>query len=429
VARLINRLSDRRAQTVKDPGMHPDGGGLYLRVTVGNDGTVNRYWLFRYASRNPSESRNGKDRQLGLGPLNTVSLAEARGAADRYRKQLLMGVDPIDQRKAEKKEAAFQAAKATADANALTFNGWCDAYIAAHRGGWRSIKHSNQWTATLKTYAKPVIGHLPVRSILVSHIVDILRPIWIEKNETARRVRGRIEAILDYAADPDDANYVNPAEFTKQLRKKLPKLLKSKQPKHHPALPYCEAASFLAALRLQEGTAARALEFLILTAARTGEVLGAAWSEIDFETKIWTVRADRMKGGRDHKVPLSNSAVAVLERVHSVRQNQYIFPGDRERRPLSNMAMDMLLRRMGYNEITVHGFRSTFRTWAAEKTNFQREVAEAALAHAKGDKLEAIYERGDFFDKRRRMMDAWAKFCARPAGDAKILRPHFGGHS
>ena len=425
MARLINRLSDRRAQTVKDPGMHPDGGGLYLRVTVGNDGTVNRYWVFRYASRDPSESRHGKDRQLGLGPLNTVSLAEAREAAGKYRKQLRMGIDPIEQRKVEKKEATIQAAKANADANALTFDEWCDAYIAAHRGGWRSIKHSKQWTATLKTYAKPVIGHLSVRSILVSHVVDILRPIWIEKNETARRVRGRIEAILDYAADPDDSNYVNPAELTKQLRKKLPKLPKSKQPKHHPALPYCEAASFLAALRLQEGTAPRALEFLILTAARTGEVLGATWSEVDFETKVWTVPAGRMKGGRDHKVPLSDSAVAVLERMHSVRQNQYIFPGDREGRPLSNMAMDMLLRRMDYKEITVHGFRSTFRTWVAEKTNFQREVAEAALAHAKGDKLEATYERGDFFDKRRRMMDAWAAYCARER-NADVVRPQFG---
>jgi integrase len=406
------RLTALGVKNLKEPGLYNDGLGLHLQVTIGKGGQVNKSWLFRF-------KLNGKERRMGLGSLHVVGLANAREEAERCRKLVREGKDPIELRDSER--IAQRVEKATSE----TFDAWATVYMRDHEAGWRNPKHRDQWRHTLRDYASPVIGKVPARSILVSHIVDILRPIWIEKNETARRVRGRIEAILDYAADPDDANYVNPAAFTKQLRKKLPKLPTSKQPKHHPALPYLEAVTFMAALRLQKGTSARALEFLILTAARTGEVIGATWSEIDFGERVWTVPANRMKGKREHKVPLSNAAMAVLKDMH-VKQNRYVFPGDRENRPFSNMAMDMLLRRMRRNEITVHGFRSTFRTWAAEKTNFQREVAEAALAHAKGDKLEASYERGDFFDKRRKLMDAWAKFCAQPVAGANVIQMRRG---
>jgi integrase len=418
------RLTALGVKGLKEPGLYNDGLGLHLQVTVGKDDRINKSWLLRF-------KRNGKERRMGLGSLHDVSLAQAREEAERCRKLIRDGKDPIELREAER---AAQRAEA---GTSKTFKACAVAYMRDHEGGWRNAKPRDQWRNTLRDYAYPVIGDLPVHSILVSHIVEILRRIWIEKNETARRVRGRIEVILDYAADPDDTNYVNPAAFTKQLRKKLPKLPDSRRPKHHPALPYSEAAGFMGALRLQEGISPRALEFLILTAARTGEVIGATWSEIDLESRVWTVPAVRMKGKRQHKVPLSNAAIAVLEGMHECKLSRFVFPGDRPDRPLSNMAIEMLLRRMNDaneavgrprwidpkqdRDAVVHGFRSTFRDWAAEQTSFPSEIAEAALAHAKGDKTEASYQRGDFFDKRRKLMDAWARYCAKPAAGANVI--------
>jgi integrase len=275
-------------------------------------------------------------------------------------------------------------------------------YIKAHEDGWRSAKHLAQWKSSLATYAFPVIGEVPAPEVTSAHIVQILRPIWTLKGETARRVRGRIEAVLDYAADPDDMSYRNPATMTPQLTKKLPRRGKREE-SHHKSMPYAEIPTFVADLRERDGLAALALEFAILTVARTGEVIGAGWEEIDRAAAAWTVPAARMKALRDHRVPLSDAALAVLDRVEG-QQAEHIFGS------LSDMAMLAVLRRMGRADVTVHGFRATFRTWAAETTDFPPDVCEAALAHVIKDKVHAAYQRGDLFKKRRELMAAWATY-------------------
>jgi integrase len=428
----INRLSDRRGRTAP-AGMHADGGGLYLRVTAGKDGVLSRYWLFRYADR-----RTGKDRQLGIGPLDTVSLAAARAAARECREQLLAGLDPVEQRQTQR------AATTLVDAKAMTFDACRDAYIATHRAGWRNIKHAKQWTATLATYATPAFGHLPVAAIDTGLVLKVLEPIWATKSETASRVRGRIEVILDWAKVRGYRAGENPARWRGHLDKLLPAKSKVRAIKHHAALPYERTGAFMLDLRGREGTAAKALQFTILTAARTDEAISMRWDEVDQAAKLWTVPAQRMKGKREHRVPLSEPALAILREMMPTGADnigrKYVFRGAKPGRPLSNMAMLELIRRMnaerevvglakwtdpkqGNSDVVPHGFRSSFRDWAAERTNFPREVAEAALAHIDGDETERAYQRGDLFEKRRRLMDAWAKYCAAAPAERGMVVP------
>lgn len=387
-------------QHAKKPGMLADGDGLYLQVT----GAGARSWIFRF-------TLGGKSREMGLGSLKGVGLAAARAKAAQCRALLADGIDPIAARKGE------HAARAVAGARAITFDQCAEAYINAHGATWRNPKHHSQWKTTLETYVSPVFGKLPVHAVDVSLVMKALEPIWTTKPETASRIRGRIESVLNWAKARGYRSGENPAQWKGHLDNLLPARSKLSRVKHHAALPYDETAQFMKSLREQTGMPARALEFLILTAARTGEAIGAQWCEIDLAEKVWTVPAARMKGGREHRVPLSNKTLAILNKVAKGEPGDFVFRG-RNGGPLSNMALLMLLRRMGHGSLTAHGFRSTFRDWAAERTSFQREVAEAALAHVVGDKVEAAYRRGDLFEKRRRLMEAWAEFATRVPGSS-----------
>jgi integrase len=398
-ARAIGKLTALKVEKAKEAGMYGDGGGLYLRVT--EEGAKN--WVFRFML-------NGRPRWMGLGPLSLYGLQEARGRALDARRLRHEGMDPIDTRRASRLQERLEAAKA------MSFRQCGEAYIGSHRAGWRNAKHAGQWEATLATYAYPVIGALPVQSIDTGLVLKVLEPIWTAKSETAGRVRGRIEAILDWAKARDYRTGENPARWRGHLDKLLPARNKVRKVEHHAALPYAELPGFMETLRAQQGNSARALEFAILTAARTGEVIGAMWDEINWTDKIWTIDGARMKAGKDHRVSLCGRAIAILTDLkpksgEASAGKQFLFAGGKAGRPLSNMAMDVLLRRMD-SDVTVHGFRSTFRDWAAERTNFPSEVVEMALAHAVGSKVEAAYRRGDLFEKRRRLMDVWAEFCA-----------------
>jgi integrase len=399
MARAIEKLTALKVDKEKRPGMYGDGGGLYLRVT--EDGAKN--WVFRFML-------NGRARWMGMGPLHTVGLAEARKRAAEHRLRRHDGVDPIEARRAERLQARLDAAKA------VTFKECAEGYIKAHRAGWRNGKHAAQWEATLGTYAEPIIGNLSVQAIDTTLVLKVLEPIWTAKPETAGRVRGRIEVILDWAKVRGYRQGENPARWRGHLDKLLPAHSKVRKVEHHAALPYNELPGFLIGLRAQESISARALEFTILTAARTGEVIGVRWSEIDLINKTWTVPAGRMKAGREHRIPLSPRALAILEDVqeHRHADDGFVFPGGKPGKPLSNMAFLMLLRRMDRDDLTAHGFRSSFRDWAAERTNFPAEVAEMALAHTVSDKTVAAYNRSDLFDRRRRLMQQWATFCTSP---------------
>jgi integrase len=402
MARAIGRLTALKVEKAKKAGMFADGGGLYLRVTP--EGTKN--WVLRFMlDRRP--------RWMGLGPLALYGLQEARAKALDARRKRHDGIDPIEARRAERARQRLDAAKV------ITFKQCAEAYINAHRAGWRNGKHAGQWGATLSTYAYPVIGALPVQAIDRGLVLKVLEPIWTAKPETAGRVRGRLESILDFARVCSYRDGENPARWRGHLDKLLPARSKVRQVEHHAALPYAELPAFLVNLREQEGIAARALEFAILTAARTGEVIGACWNEVDLLDKVWTVPAARMKAHREHRVPLSARVLAIVDEMQAARHGDaFVFPGAKPGRPLSNMAFLMLLRRMGRTDVTVHGFRSSFRDWAAERTHFPGEVAEMALAHAVGNKVEAAYRRGDLFEKRRRLMQQWATFCtAAPVGE------------
>ena len=394
MARSINRLSHLKVAAAKKRGLYADGGGLYLQVAPGGS----KSWLFRF-------KMDGRARDMGLGPLNSVSLANAREIATECRQQRLAGLDPIEARKAAKADARLLAARAT------TFDAARDAYIAAHEASWRSAKHTQQWRSTLATYATPVIGGLPVQDVDTPLVLKVLEPIWNTKTETASRVRGRIELILDWAKARGLRVGENPARWRGHLSNLLPKRSKIRRVKHHPALPYAEMPAFMTALRRREGFAPRALEFVILTAARTGEGLGARWHELDLEAGLWTIPAERMKGGREHRVPLPKRVVAMLKELAALRLNEFVFPGLKRGRPLSSMRLLMLLRDMGHDHITVHGFRSTFKDWASETTRFPDHLSEMALAHISADKVRAAYARGDLFQKRRELMEAWASQC------------------
>lgn len=395
MAHKMNQLSSRRVVTIMQRGRYADGGGLYLQVS----GNGAKSWLFRF-------TLNGKARQMGLGSINTISIPEAREAALLCRRQLRDGIDPIDARKRELNTRQINAA------TFMSFKDCAERYISAHSAGWNSIKHGTQWPNTLKTYVYPIIGDLPVQSVDTGLVMKVLEPIWTTKTETASRVRGRIERVLDYATSLKYRSGENPARWKGHLDNLLAKRSKVQKVKHHPALPYPETPSFISVLRQQEGVSARGLEFLILTAARTGEVIGASWGEIDIENKVWVVPAERMKGGQEHRVPLSAASLQILTQMKEVATSNYVFPGGKKNRPLSNMAFLQLLKRMARADITGHGFRSTFRDWTSELTAYPNEVAEKALAHTISNKVEAAYRRSDLFDKRKNMMDDWATFCA-----------------
>jgi integrase len=346
-----------------------------------------------------------------------MNLAEARQKAAEARRLRHEGVDPIEARK------AVRTASLLAQAQGRTFDDCAAGYIEAHRAGWRNAKHAAQWKSTLDTYASPVLGKLPVQSVDTGLVLKVLEPIWKAKPETANRLRGRIEAVLDWATVRTYRTGENPARWRGHLDHLLPARNKVQRPEHHAALPYSEIGDFMAALRQQAGTAARALELLILTAARTSEVIGARWSEIDTNRQLWTVPATRIKGAKEHRVPLSAAAIALLRAIKADAEklppSDFVFNGARWGKPLSNMAMLKLLARMKRNDLTAHGFRSTFRDWVAERTSYPREAAEMALAHVVSDKVEAAYRRGDLFEKRRRMMDEWARFSSIPSHAGK----------
>lgn len=381
----------------KKSGLHSDGGGLNLRVTSPTACS----WVFRYMI-------DRRAREMGLGKYPEVSLAEARTRAAEARKLKSQGIDPINERDKIRRSKLADAAKA------ITFKDAAKSYIESNRAGWRNAKHAAQWEATLATYAEPIIGALAIQDIDTGLVLKVLEPIWTTKPETASRLRGRIEAILDWAKARGHRDGENPASWRGHLDKLLPPRSKVRRVKHHAALPFEGLSAFMVALHFEESISALALEFTILTAARTGEVIGSRWAEFDLLEKIWVVPRERMKAGREHRVPLSDRAMAILKEVkpNQISGDIFVFQGNRLGSPLSNMAFLMLLRRMKRDDLTVHGFRSTFRDWAAEHTNFANEVAELALAHTIGNKVEAAYRRGDMFEKRRALMDAWAKACA-----------------
>ena len=399
-------LSALAVSRLKKPGTHPVGPGLYLQVTSAEV----RSWIFRF-------QLDGKRREMGLGPYPLITLADARERARAARQELQEGRDPIRARKAAREQAALGVAQAT------TFRECAESYIAAHKAGWRNEKHAAQWTATLTTYAYPVIGKLSAQAVDLGLVMKVLQPIWAKKPETASRVRGRIEAVLDWAAARGFRTGDNPARWRGRLDKLLPARGKVRKVKHHAALPFDQIAAFVSDLQKQPGLAAKALEFLILTATRTSEVTGASPKEVDRKGAVWTIPADRIKAGREHRVPLSPRALEILAEVEPL-SGAYVFPGGKRGRPFSENAFLALLRRMGRSDLTAHGFRSTFRDWVSERTNYPHEVAEMALAHAIPSGVERAYRRGDLFTKRARMMADWAKFCAKaqPVGEVVSIR-------
>jgi integrase len=393
MSRSINKLSARTVATIKDTGRHSDGGGLYAFVSHDGD-TIRRRWIFRFTWK-------GTTKEMGLGSLADLSLKEAREARDRWRQELNAGRNPMEARDAARK----------AEKDKATFGECANALIAAKASEWRNEKHQAQWKMTLDVYARPLRGK-PVDEVDTEAVLACLQPLWKTKPETASRLRGRIESVLDAARAKGliPRNEANPARWRGHLDKLLPKRQKLTRG-HHAAMAYDDVPAFTGQLRQREAMAALALEFTILTAARSGEVLGAKWDEFDLEGRVWTVPAPRMKAGRAHRVALSVRALAILSHIAKGKTGEFVFAGQKADKPLSGMAMEMVLRRMKIEDVTVHGFRSSFRDWCGEISTFPREVAEAALAHVIGDKAEQAYRRGDALEKRRALMEAWANFC------------------
>jgi integrase len=402
----INRLSDRKVRNAK-LGMHPDGGGLYLRVTEGKEDengahVLKRYWLFRYKQRGTR-----KDRQRGIGPLDTISLAQARNVARACREQLLTGLDPVEQR------GARRASQRLSEAKAMTFDECRHAYYKAHRSGWRNPRHAHDWDTSIETYVSPVIGNLPVEKIDTALVMRCLEPQWAQKTETLARVRARIEVILDWARVRGYRSGENPARWRGHLDKLLPSRRRTQRVKHFEALPYTEVGAFMKKLRAASGRQTLALQLIVLTAVRSGEALKATWNEFDIGSRVWTIPASHTKRLKELRVPLSDEAIKVLLKAAELRYSERVFP-------IGHGAPNLVLRDLGYGA-TVHGMRACFRTWAAERTNFPRELAEVALGHSVGDETEQAYQRGDLFDKRRRLMTAWAEFCSKPAGNGEVV--------
>ena len=385
MARGINKLSARAVAAATKPGLYGDGGGLYLQVADVSGTGPTKSWVFRYMLER-------RARKMGLGGLATFSLAEARERARLARQQLADGIDPVEARLAERD------ARRKDEAERITFKDATAKYLAVHEGGWRNAKHRAQWRSTLETYAFPTLGHRPVKAIDAALINTALVDVWRKVPETATRTKQRIERVVQWVRDGMP----------------LPAPRKSKRVTHHAAMPWKEIGGFMADLRERDSISARALEFAILAAARTGEVIGARWDEIDLDDKVWTVPAERMKAHKAHRVPLSDRAVEILDGLPREKGSPYIFPGGKAKQPLSNMAMLELLRGM-WPGLTVHGFRSAFKDWCSESTNYPNIVSEAALAHTISDKVEKAYRRGELLEKRRRLMRDWAAYCERPA--------------
>jgi integrase len=402
MARQIHKLSPAAVKNAK-PGMHADGGNLYLQATRAADGSISRSWIFRY-------TLNERTRHMGLGSLQSVTLAEAREVASQARRQLELGTDPIAARD------AARAAAAAANAKQISFDECALAYVAAHRAGWRNVEHARQWKTTLATYASPIIGRLSVRDIDTGLVLKVLEPIWKDRTETASRLRGRIESVLDWARVRGYRSGENPARWRGHLDHLLPRRSKVQRVNHLAAFPYQQLPTLLKRIRAHESVAARALEFTILTAARTGEVRFATLTEI--QNGVWVVPGRRMKSGREHRVPLCERAVEIINKLAPL-PGPFIFAG--RNGAIGQKAMLDLLRGPGGTVATVHGFRSAFRDWAAETTAFSAEVIEAALAHAIGNKTTAAYARGDLFEKRRRLMDAWANYCLHGKAHAEVV--------
>jgi integrase len=405
MARSINKLSEVTVRNAKKPGLYGDGLNLYLHVGP----TGGKSWVFRFML-------GGKAYEMGLGPVHTIGLKMARATATEYRRLCLAGINPLAARDADRALRRRETAKA------VTFRTCAEQYIVKHQAGWKNDRHTAQWTSTLEAYAYPVIGDLSVADIATGHITKILEPIWTAKTETASRVRGRIESILDFATTHGWRKGENPARWKGHLANVLPKKGKVKAKKHHPALPWQEMSQFMAALAAQKSVAALALRFTILTAGRSNEILGARWGEIDEKAAVWIVPAERMKAKKEHRVPLCEPALAVLREAFKLRDGDVIFPGGKKNAPLVGTAMRKQLTRMKRDDLTVHGFRSSFRDWAAE-TGKPADIAEAALAHLRGDETVRAYQRGDLLERRRHLMADWAAFCAgRSSGVVRQLR-------
>ncbi len=385
----MTKLTDRAIKAIKSDGRYGDGHGLWF-VRRGGSTT----WALRWM-------RSGKAREMGLGPYPEVGLSEARQAALDARRLILAGGDPIATRKASKRT------------DGQTFEATALEYIEAHKAGWRNAKHGAQWLATLRTYAFPMIGPKPVQAIGTDDVLAILKPIWTTKPETATRLRGRIESVLDYAKSRGWRTGENPAAWRGHLDNLLPARSKVAAVVHHPAVPWRDLPAIYERIAAGGGISSQCLAFTILTAARSGEARGAEWDEIDLDARIWTIPGSRMKAGKSHRVPLSDAAMAILHalQAHKRAADGFLFPGGVVGRPMSDVALNKALAAAGGDAFTVHGMRSTFRDWAAEATSTPREIAEAALSHSNKDKVEAAYLRGDYFERRRALMAAWAAHC------------------
>lgn len=394
---MVNLTSAKSVEAIKETGYHRCAQGLYLQVSKNGS----KSWLFRYKS-----PVTQKQREMGLGSLNFISLAEARVLAVENKRLMLAGIDPLEEKKRIQIKAQLDKAQN------LTFRTVADACIQSKSHEWKNPKHKQQWYNTLERYAFPLIGSVPTRDISTDLVLQVLEPIWTNKSETASRVRQRIETIWDYAKARNYVTGENPARLKGHLASLLPKTSKIKRIKPFPALPYKEIGLFISELQKQNGTSPLALEFLILTAARTIEVIGAKWEEIDLEDKVWIISADRMKAGKTHRVPLCGRAIQILQSINTNRNpNDFIFMGIRKNKGLSQNTMLALLKQMQRSDITAHGFRSTFRDWAAEEAyQFSNETVELALAHTIKNKAEAAYRRTDQLERRRALMDEWERF-------------------
>lgn len=419
MARETKELGALEVGRLNETGYHHVGGVSGLVLQVSKTGT--KSWLMRVTV-------GGKRREIGLGGYPDVTLSGAREAARAVREKIKSGIDPVVEK------AAARSALAAAVAAALSFKQAAEKYIEANEAGWKNSKHAAQWTSTLETYAYPTIGNLQVAHVETAHVVGILESIWTTKTETASRVRGRIESVLDWAKVRGYRNGENPARWKGHLDHILPARNKVQKAKHHAALDYRKIAEFMAALNAVDGMGARALEFAILTATRSGEVRGATWAEIDQKAGVWIIPAERMKAEREHRVPLSPAVLAMLESLPRMAGTALIFPSAKND-ILSDMTLTAVIRRMhaantktgnaGWSDssgkvITAHGFRSSFRDWAGETTAYPREVIEHALAHQLKDKAEAAYQRGDLLDKRRRLMAEWAAYCDKAPSDLEM---------
>ena len=394
-------------------GYTADGNqaGLNLQVVQGVHG-LTRSWVFRYTS-----PVTGKRREMGLGPTGLLGLSEARDAVREHRRQILNGLDPKDERDDLKRQRAQDVRKV------LTFAEAAEQCIATKQHEWKNAKHQQQWSATLKTYAYPTLGDVPVDQIKMEQVLAVLEPIWTTKTETASRLRQRIETVLDWAKARKMCAGDNPASLKGGLGQLLPKTRKIAKVKHQPALPYLQIHPFVQALRDKKGISPKALEFLILTATRSGEVLGAKWNEIDLGAKVWTIPAERMKAGREHRIPLSARAMTIIKEMLAGRQCDYVFPAPAGKKGMSNGALLAVIKGMpSYAAYVPHGFRSTFRDWAAETTTFANETLELALAHTIKDKAEAAYRRQDQLEKRTKLMEQWASYVDRPLNSVSVVQ-------